>query len=1309
MKGYILEYYKYVRYPRKSLRDIGDEMHYKEAEQSILTFGDYDRLTINNITAIERYRDLSDLAKFWIGNRQSILVYSFSDDMPYVYVEKKEEKGENARWGFKDAESGEWDNHLFWAVTELPFRNELREKMSSYEELLQEARTLLNEIIQKECAKDANCRYMLLGTLGTFGIAVFWFSDQYTDILRMVNRIKAGSRFKGERMYLAAHTLFSKNPVYNLSKETDKKVSQIQGKALVQVTLKKWISEQIHSFGTYDRSIKHTSGEYDLAWEMDAKDAFVRFETEPIFDHDKDDYQCYILQTRITLGEELGECELKDEPDRGKESNQLVGDLKKVQETYRQLRDLFAIKIDKTAGMIDTLDSLHCDYRYNVASAVNQSWADDFSYIFLKNMECIKEAIGLENIQGEEMMLILRVALNNLKQQIFHISEANSLNFEIPKCHLRYTGQEDCVLYAYMGIIKEILETVYKLKSFNKQSEIVPIVTVDVVPIIESELYFDKSSYVDKTSDDQDFKILSLNLPHVTFYQIPLYIQYLYHEIYHYAVPEDREKRDYVLGVFLSTVYLSSVFMELLSGVFGNETEQKKAVVSYIKPLLYEIISKNYSRVHKSVTGFASCKRKRETDKVILIGKSYRNSLMEYFERKDSLLREFTCRVKRNLTEGSFKGLSFDDLQSRLNKEFPEMDFLEEMENLKNLFEEVANGKISLKTEVTKKSKNVIDKIMDGLDEAFADIPMIELAQMSLEEYMLFYSGCLNNLMVKPDSLDLSDELKEVVRLGVVLDFYEDQGIRLETIKEKFVRQYMARYISLTGESYESLGGKFKKRRNEAVRWYEKIVKCRESYLSEFDLYRNHCRILAEQSGVSGRLREYNINEKCEQYFQRYRKINNEFEKAIGDIEEKLNKKEITAVTEEICNDLQETFNRKMFEENIRLVNFFQKQKKLTELHDINEKSNKEKRAKNEAYEFPVLPEELLFTESSILIEVEDTCCRRVKHIYALEDFLKEIDSVTRSLEESCYRVFGKRDCPLWYRGQENSAYGLLPGIMRNNFTNREEFNYLAQYQRYLFEEFKYRSDGAPEVMDRSYYSVSDYLALMQHYGVRTNLMDWSEDAFTSLFFSLYKLISHEKRDADSDAAIYIFSPHLYNDARKHMIKKCAKATFCTEAAYKASIQTAEGGEGLIPNIAVNYNQNIYDMFLMGNLEYESKNRYGYINEVTLRGQEEMAYLPLAVYTSRLNPRIRLQSGIFLAYNLYAEPDCSESPYAYMDLENVQDYYLKVHERKEKERFLYKMVIEKDAAKDIAECLKRMGISKERIYPELVNIGERIK
>ena len=151
-------------------------------------------------------RDLSLLAKDWVGNRQSILLYNFSPKPEFDY---NDDSG-NDMWGFKDSSTGEYDRHLFWALTELPFRSVLREKMPDYESLLQYARKKLEDIISTEDKSDGSkCRYMILGILGTFGISVFWFSNQYTDILRIVNCIKRDSIYKGERMYLAAHTMFS--------------------------------------------------------------------------------------------------------------------------------------------------------------------------------------------------------------------------------------------------------------------------------------------------------------------------------------------------------------------------------------------------------------------------------------------------------------------------------------------------------------------------------------------------------------------------------------------------------------------------------------------------------------------------------------------------------------------------------------------------------------------------------------------------------------------------------------------------------------------------------------------------------------------------------------------------------------------------------------------------------------------------------------------------------------------------------------------------------------------------------------------
>lgn len=1296
MKGYVFEYYKYVQYPKATLKDIEKCLNYAAAERSTLTFGEYDRLKINNMIQFDRFRDLSELAKDWVGNRQSILLYDFEDEPKFTYVEE-----ENA-WGFKEVKTGEFDRHLFWALTELQFRSVLREKMDkgNYDELLKEAQKELHNIIQKGVSGSADCKYMVLGTLGTFGISVLWFSNQYTDVLKMVNSIKSNSKYKEERMYLAAHTIISRNSVYDQFREDNELVKEIKGKAFVQITLKKWITPSLGFIkNSHVRNLQHTSGEYDVVMEMDARDAFVYFEQWNIFDHDRDEYQSNILQTRVTLAGELDDYNLIEAPEIEEEKDSLADNLGKVDEAYKKLRELIEQKIDKTAGIIDTLDSLHCDYRYNVTCAVNQSWADDFSYIFLKNMECITEIINIDRSYDVGVMSILRGVLNNLKQQIFHISEANSLNFELPKCHLRYTGQEDCILFGYMGIIKEILHTAYQLKSCNKQTEIIPIVTVDVLPIIESEMYFDKSHYVNENDADQDFKIVSLNLPHVTFYDVPANILYLYHEIYHYIVPEDREKRDYIMGILFSAIYFQNTLYAVLQKLFEGKEEIAGKIVNYLEALLYDTVSKNYSQVHKTITCFNGCKRKKETDTVLLIGEVYKDKLIEYLNGQNSCLRDWVAVVYDRLCDGTFCGLSFDGLRQHVGKE----DSVQKVvDNLKGWFEKVKNIKNPFES---RRNESIIDKILDGMEEVSADIPMIELSKMPLAEYMVLYARCLKNALQDPKAIDLNKELKELVRIGVILDFYDHNGSDLEKIKDEFIYQYVAKHISFSDNKVSIIKDKLYKRREEAEEWYGYFWKCWQEYRSQFGLYRKHCRMLAEMSSVEERLQEKEIDRKCNIYFRKYREIYTHFSENVRKIENLCRDGKEEKILELCCKARKELYEG-VFAENIKLINHFQMQEKLTQLRFINEENNKKKENSNESYCPPKF--ESIFAEAGKEWE-KGVDISKSPTVYRLEGFLEKIDSVTKRLEQSCSNVFGKKECPLWYRGQENSSYGLLPSVMRKNNTGRLDFHYLSQYQRYLFEEFKYRADGAPEVMDRSYYGISDYLALMQHYEVNTNLMDWSEDAFTSLYFALEKLITHEKRVQEKDAAIFVFSPHLYNEARNYMINEGAQATSCTESAFLASKKTADSSDGLIPNIAASYNGKVYDMFLMGNLEYESENRYGYIREMALRGKEEMAYLPLAVYTSRLNPRIRSQSGIFVAYNLYAEPSVVIDSYSYMDIEKVQEYYLKICKRKHKEQFLYKIVIEKNAAREISECLVRMGFSKERIYPELANIGSRIK
>ena len=1097
MKGYTFEYYKYVRYPEDSMSDIRDCFS-NEVKKSILTFGEYDRLKINVIEEFDRFRDLSALAKNWIGNRQSIFLYNFESKAEEVELEFDYREEE----GFWDFTTGEYDQHLFWALTELPFRNELREKMLDYEELLQSAQENLRRIINQEILEGVtNCRYMPMGILGIFGISVLWFSNQYTDILKIVNKIKGESHYKNERMYLSAHTRLSKNPFYNQVGEDNELVKKISGKALIQITLKKWLNKELSFDG------KHTFGEYDLIVEMEARKAFVSFESEDIFNHDSDKYQNNILQTCIIFADEVNNCDLgmetvdsidaKNLSDRLNtsvkiENNELVKNLDKVKNVYEELRRLIAKKIDKKAGMIDTLDSLHCDYRYNVASAVNQSWARDFSYIFLKNLECIKEIISMTDNNDVEFMAILRMVLNNLKQQIFHISEVNSLSFELPKCHLRYTGQEDCILFCYMGIIKEILDVAYQLNSTNKQTEIIPIVTVDAVPIIESELYFDKAMLIDKGSKDQDFKILSLNLPHVTFYDIPLYIQYFYHEIFHYIVPEDRENRDIIIGTLLSTIYIINVLYAVFKDQISTEILVEQ-ITNYIQPLLLNIVSLNYLNVHLTITKFNSCKKKIDTDTILLIEKVYKEELINYLASDHSFVGECVKGLVKHLKAGDFQGISFRNLRLKVEEKYVEK-IIEILDN----WDKSYNGNKIFESHFDLNVR-MIDKFMEGMEEVSADIPMIEFCQMPLEEYMVLYVHCLKHELKDSKIVDFDEELKEVIRVGVVLDYYTEKGISLEKIKELFLDKYIARYVNFSKDTDCVLVMKEKidNRRREAEEWYKYFETYWINYNSRFGLYKKQCRMWVETSHIERRLPEnVFLDEKATFYFGAYRKIFQDFGESVRGLEIMCKEDREDSKILSSCKEKEKIFHEKIFMENIRLINYFQKQKSLEELHDINEMNNQKRKDKNINYTTPNIGN--IFAGG----EVETKSEKLIQNVtvYGLESFLSEIDSITKTLTRSCNKILGKGPWPLWYRGQESSSYGLLPSIMRENNRRKEDFHYLSQYQRYLFEEFKYRADGAPEVMDRSYYNISDYLALMQHYGVCTNLIDWSEDAFTGLY-----------------------------------------------------------------------------------------------------------------------------------------------------------------------------------------------------------------
>lgn len=102
----------------------------------------------------------------------------------------------------------------------------------------------------------------------------------------------------------------------------------------------------------------------------------------------------------------------------------------------------------------------------------------------------------------------------------------------------------------------------------------------------------------------------------------------------------------------------------------------------------------------------------------------------------------------------------------------------------------------------------------------------------------------------------------------------------------------------------------------------------------------------------------------------------------------------------------------------------------------------------------------------------------------------------------------------LWYRGHPNSSHYLLASLLRyENGINREQ---------YLFNSFQKFADRIFKRRDSDWETLFE----MQHYGIPTRLLDWTETFSIALFFSASY---NQSRHPGKDAAIYVLDPIALN------------------------------------------------------------------------------------------------------------------------------------------------------------------------------------
>lgn len=110
-----------------------------------------------------------------------------------------------------------------------------------------------------------------------------------------------------------------------------------------------------------------------------------------------------------------------------------------------------------------------------------------------------------------------------------------------------------------------------------------------------------------------------------------------------------------------------------------------------------------------------------------------------------------------------------------------------------------------------------------------------------------------------------------------------------------------------------------------------------------------------------------------------------------------------------------------------------------------------------------------------------------------------------------------------WYRGCSKVEYDLLPKIARGAKATRK-FADVQPNENRMFREFRERSK--PHLAGHAD-DEWDNMFIMQHYGIPTRLLDWSESPFVALFFALYP----RKEGYTGDPVIWMMQPETWNSA----------------------------------------------------------------------------------------------------------------------------------------------------------------------------------
>lgn len=1306
--GIVLRLCKYVSSPSVWTEDnAGEPAHF--------AFGNFDYVSFRPVEKFADYYSESSRGT-WRGYRQDVMLYALSDESERCFGFDNEDSVSC----FRIFQNGAPIQKKFMVISMLYVSGTVKNYFCDYSRFLDCCKRAVLDIVRacNDAGGDQNsiiCE--VFGTFNSSELAILWGTDQFTDVQYIVDHIRYLSfKFKTSGGWVPGSAFIS---TYSIIASGGQKFNTdgLKGKALVQLVSR--VDREAHvnwgsslkflgSWNGENRDILCCAGEYDFIYsgglpileQIHSAYGSCAADSEAF----RKEFWCHFSRgaTRIVYREEdvspylrglswdsllqmevdISNCAIPPEsgPEEAARREKCQQDIDRFLRKIKQS----STAAGRASNFYYELLLLESDYIQCVSTSLDDRWARDFQEQYATAIQ-ILDCLFTDTFNGAICSQYLELAqsvISVLQHQIRHISDAGKLFFEEPYSHLESTGRYDLLFHMYYGAVKEILTEFYQLRDpldtpEQQQSELVPIVRFQPVQIINSNLFFSIST---------ERRLVDISIPYDAWCEPCFYIPFLVHELYHYAVPVDRRVRNRLFTVLIATemtVTAFSFWLEDLSRELSGKLEQTtpEEVMEIVKLSLRESIASYLFQV---------------AEKSSVVG--------DYCLQWQEFEQEMTQWAFAFPEDGAsclfsqLQAAPWEDMLSRCAADFDTDERGPDIRQFCDvLLQAIRNPKDPsdppmLYDYFLERSTNNWRPMILQLRELFPDLAMICITGADAWDYLILFAFGQEKLGNGPQDLAQS-ELYLKIRIGFVLDRCFDSfaqnaelcAARMREGRKKFLTKYLSYVSNSNWRNEESAVNGAEAGANG---WFDFFEYLYTDYLNTCVPYRPILAELGESQFAPLCPNEGPTRDLCCAYFSALSHGGGS-----GDNAE--------------------------FQQCIKAIHVFQKQPLLEQVL--------------------TRPRPVITTGAATRVAVRERSaalkeveCRMEPLVVGrVSELTWPIYTASSNLRKSHRNVFGVDTGKLWYRGSQNADYDILPSIMVHFFdhpsaeTGRNAVGTLWEYQRSILERFKYRADGAAEFINPSAYSACDYIALMQHYGQHTTYVDWSEDAYTSLYFALedYILDSKVKEYKDKNAALYVMDPMLYNRARRMLFQKVDsenREVFCPNDTWyhKQSRAIQEMQEGHIPNLSISYNKRRYGLFSFDVPTEEDVNIARKSKFLTCKTSPEEARLgdfsletwnlPLAVYTSRLNPRLRAQSGMFLAFSPFSLPVCQDgfssgpSAFSYLALLNIQEHFLKTFP--DEDPFIYEIRILNYAKDKIGEQLKLAGINKYRIYPELENL-----